>query len=186
MAGFRKDKTTAAQTAANSAAVVTAAAIQKGTIDNGGEAAAEFAVVVFDALFDRLAPVVDADNEVFAAVDAEQAPAAPRASSGTSTKSRSSKTGGNKGRSSGGGKSSVTLGDALNTVLNFGAFEGETLAHLLDIGADEAHEDYGYRDGDADGRDYLAWLAGAKQKNDFIQRRARLVADDAGIEYEVD
>lgn len=76
MAGFRKDKTTAAQTAANAAAEVVKARIQSGDFGNT-DAVNEALLSHFDALFGRLGPVVESDNALFEATEA----AAPAASS---------------------------------------------------------------------------------------------------------
>lgn len=86
-----------------------------------------------------------------------------------------------KGRRSSGG-SSVTLEDALKMDLSFGAFEGVTLAELLDIDAAEADRDYEYGDGERNGRDYLSWLASERNPNEFARKRALLVAEENGIE----
>lgn len=184
MAGFRKDHTTAAQTSANAAGVVVGAMVAKGITKDAGEAA-DAVVVIFDALFERISPIVDSDNALFAEVDAAQAASKPaKNTTTTGDKAYTVSRGGTKGKSSGGAAFKGDLGDALSLVLNFGAFEGKTLEDLKGIDADDASENYGYRDGDADGTDYLKWLAGAKQKNGYVQGAARLVADDAGIEYE--
>lgn len=176
---FRKDKTTAAQTAANVAGGVAQAAIAKGVIAHADEAA-KYAVVVFEALFERLGPVVEADNKVFEAAEGTTTTVAK--TSGKST-ARKGKTSGGSKRRSGGGGGSVTLEDALGMELNSGAFEGVTLGGLLEIGVDEAEDGYGYGNGERDGRDYIAWLASDTYENDYVQRRARLIADAEGIDY---
>jgi hypothetical protein len=175
---FVKDKTGVGQTAANAAATVVAAFIETRVLDDFDSAVKVFADLRHE-LFEELAAIVDADNEAFAAQGGSDRPA--RKSSGGSAK-RTGKTGGRS--HGGGGKSSITLDDARTIELNFGAFKGVTLEDLLDITVDEADEEYGYGDGERSGKDYIAWLASDSNKNKFIQQRARLVADDAGIEYD--
>ncbi|MES2156008.1 MAG: hypothetical protein V4510_12820 [bacterium] len=171
---FQKDKTTAAQTAGNVAGNVAAAALTAGKLDV--DSAAEFVVDVFEALFTKLAPIVDADNANFLAQEGA-APASKTAKSGgerSYSKTRSSKTRGN---------SSVSLDDALGMELNFGAFGGETMGNVLALSADDADEQYGYGDGERSGRDYITWLATDKNKNDYVRTRARVIADSEGISY---
>jgi hypothetical protein len=182
---FRKDKTGAAQTAANSAAVLVSAFADS---FDSFESAVEAYNELREATFEDLAAVVDADNEVFAAAEKGERSngSSSRRSNGkassSSSKSRSRKTSGGSSRK--GGKSSITLDDALSLELNFGAFEGETLETVLGLDADTADDEYGYGDGERDGRDYIAWLASDKNKNEFVQRRARIIADEEGIEYD--
>jgi hypothetical protein len=177
---FRKDKTTAAQTAANVAGAVASAALTKGVVQHADEAA-ENAVVVFDALFERLGPVVEADNIVFAEAEGESA--AKPAKSGGNRSTSGSRTRKTSGGGRKGGRGKVTLEDALSTELIYGAFEGVTLGNLVNISVDEAEESYGYGEGERDGRDYIAWLAGDTNENEYTQLRARLIADAEGIEY---
>lgn len=171
---FVKDKTGAAQTAANASATVIAAfADSFKSFDD--------AVVAFNELrtqvFEELAVVVDADNAVFAAND-NGGTSKPAKSSGSS--SRSGKTFARKSGSNGG---SIGLKDALDMELNFGAFGGETLETVLNLSADDADEQYGYGDGERSGRDYVTWLASDKNKNEYVQKRARVIADEEGIDY---
>lgn len=176
---FVKDKTGSAQTAANASAVVVAAfADSFKSFDDAVEA--------YNALrsdiFDELAAIVDADNEKFAANDSgAKSNGASRSSNGRAKggSSRGSKT--SKGKSSKG--SSISLEDALGMTLNYGAFEGETLETVLGLSVDECEDDYGYGDGERDGRDYIGWMASDKNQNDFTQRRARVIADEEGIDY---
>lgn len=94
---------------------------------------------------------------------------------------RESKTGGKKR------DGDISLKDAENMVLNFGAFEGVALGDLVDIDVDEAEADFHYGDGERDGADYLAgYLAGPKNHNKHVRDRARIVADDRGLEYDGD
>jgi hypothetical protein len=120
---------------------------------------------------------VDEDNAKFAAADGGSTTKAPR-----EKKDRSSKTGGSKRGGSKGG-SSITLDDALDMELNYGAFEGEKLGDVLKLTSGECDEDYSYGDGERDGRDYVSWLASDKNQNEFVQRRARVIADEEGIDY---
>lgn len=180
MAGFRKDKTGAAQTAANAAAQLVSAFA--GSFDAFGDAVEAYNELRED-IFKDLAKTVDADNEMFA--EAEKGGGGSRSSSRRErTSKREGKTGSRGRKSSGGGKSSISLDDALNMELNFGAFEGVTLGELLDKDAEECDEEFAYGDGERDGTDYLAWLASDKNKNEFVQRRARIIADEEGIDYE--
>lgn len=94
---------------------------------------------------------------------------------------RESKTGGRKS------SKDISLDDAEAMVLNFGAFEGVSLGDLVDIDVDEAERDFHYGDGERDGADYLAgYLAGPKNHNKHVRDRARIVADDRGLEYDAD
>src|SRR3989304_3060222 len=106
-------------------------------------------------------------------------PGLQTASNTRSSSGKGRKTGGKKG---GGGK--VTLEDALKMELKGGAFDGVSLGDLIEIDADRADADHGYGDGERDGRDYIAWLAYGSYENDYVKRRAVLVAEDAGIEPE--
>jgi hypothetical protein len=169
---FVKDKTGSAQTAANASATVVAAFADRfNSIDE--------AVVAFNSLreqlFADLSAVVDADNAAFAAADNGSTPKAK--SNGAS---RSAKTGGG---SKGGGKAPA-LKDALSLDLSWGAFKGETLETILNLSVDECFDDYGYGDGEKSGRDYISWLAGSNNNNDFVGTRARVIADAEGISYE--
>lgn len=172
---FVKDKTGSAQTAANASATVIAAfADQFKTFDDAVEAFNSLRSEVFE----DLAKIVDADNAVFAANDSGPAP--KKSYGGTKSNGGSSRSGKTRGGSGGG---SISLGDALDMELNFGAFGGETLKTVLALSADEAEEDYGYGDGERSGRDYITWLASDKNKNEYVQKRARVIADDEGIDY---
>jgi hypothetical protein len=179
MAGFRKDKTTAAQTAANVAGQVTSALVAQGSLDNGADAAAEAVVHIFNELFAVMGPVVDADNALFAEVEAATPAPAPKASGGSKgSSSRGRKTGGGKG-------GDITLEDALNLELTGrGVFAGETLRDVLSLSTEQCDSDYGYGDGEKDGRDYIAYLATERNKNGYTRERARIIADAEGINYD--
>lgn len=160
MAGFRKDKTTAAQTAANGAAEVTAALVTAGVIGNTEDALA-FADQMYDQTFAKLGEVVEADNEVFASVEAEQ----PKRSSGGSRSS-----GGGSRKSSGAGSK-----PAGEVELIFGAFKGLTLNEVYDLTEEQCAE-YGYPKADPgskSGRDYIVWLSkNEDEKASFIRGKA--------------
>ncbi len=174
---FVKDKTGSAQTAANASAVVVAAfAEQFPSFSAAVKAFHELRAEVFE----DLAAIVDADNALFAANDTGAKPSGGKT---YEKKERTSKTR-SASKSKGGGGGSITLDDALTMTLNYGAFEGETLADVLKLSADDCDDDYGYGDGERDGRDYIAWLASDRNKNDFVQRRARIIADEEGISYD--
>lgn len=166
MAGFRKDKTGVAQTAANSASTVVSALITAGIVKT--EAAAKKAFDThYTNVYAELAQVVDEDNELFAKLDAEERKSAPRSTSNGG--------GQNRGRSSGsGGGGTVSVDDALATVFNFGAFKDLTIGEVIDMDA-EATADYGY---DKGGKAYITWLAKSKD-NAFMAKRAKVVLDNA-------
>lgn len=172
---FVKDKTGSAQTAANASAVVVAAFADS---FKNFDAAVEAFNDLRQQVFEDLAAIVDADNEKFAAADSGTTAKPKRERSSSSSR----KTGG--GKSYGNKKSGISLDDALTMTLNFGAFEGETLGDVLGLSADECDDDYGYGDGERDGRDYIKWLASDSNKNEFVQRRARIIADEEGIAYD--
>lgn len=114
MAGFRKDKTTAAQTAANVAGGVTGSLISAGVVDSVTSAAASV-VEIFKALFAELGPVVDADNALFEAVE----------------------------NAGGGAKASAALpaaksDDPGDTILPGGKFKGMSIADVHGLSEDDA------------------------------------------------
>lgn len=170
---YRKDKTGVAQTAANAAATLVSAFVD--TFGTFEEAVQAFNTLR-DDMFEDLAKVVDADNALFASVENQT----DSVSSVSSV--RSFKTGGGKSASNG----KVSLDDAMSLQLNFGAFgnregTGLTLGQVLALSADEADK-YGYGDGERDGRDYITWLAGDRNKNRFVQARAAVIAAAEGLE----
>lgn len=67
---------------------------------------------------------------------------------------------------------------ALDTTLKYGAFKGLTLGQVFQLPASKAAE-YGYGDGQKSGRDYIAWLAGPRQENKFLQKQARVIIEAA-------
>lgn len=177
---FRKDKTTAAQTSANVAGSVVTALIEKGELKSVDEVA-EAVTDIFSAVFEELSPIVEADNKVFE--EAEKSDSGTSSGGGSKSSSRGRKTSGGRKGGSRGGSSSITLEDALSMELSGGAFEGETLGAVLKLSAEECDEDFDYGDGERNGRDYISWLASDKNKNEYTQRRARIIADDEGIDY---
>ncbi len=171
---FQKDYTTVAQTAANAASVVTAALITAKVITDQDDASAYLSETQ-EALFDTLSAVVKSDNEMFKAEDTGKS-TKPAGQHKRSTGGRSG------GRKSSGGGFPGSLKDALALELNSGAFEGVTIAKVLDLSAEEADDDYAYGDGDKSGADYIAWLASDMNKNTYTRAAAALVAEDADIE----
>jgi hypothetical protein len=157
--GFRKDKTTAAQTAANVAGAVTAANIAA-TDGMTATAAAKYVVTVFEALFEQLGPVVEADNLVFAEQD-EVAPV---------RKSTTRSSGSTSSGSTGGGKK-FTAEEAAELVLNSGKYKKQTLGAVYQMDADEAAE-YGAREGEG-GKEYVQWLTTEKNPNSYTRDAAK-------------
>jgi hypothetical protein len=159
------------QTAVNVASTVVVAELAAGVLkaDNVDERFAEMC----DETFTYLDSLATQDDEAYE----KPADKPARASGGTKTAPR-------KTARKGGGGRSFSLSDAQDMVLSFGAFEGVSLIDLAGIAADEADSSYGYGDGERSGVDYLAWLAGSKQKNTYVQPRAAMVADELGISYE--
>jgi hypothetical protein len=169
MAGFRKDQTGVAQTAANTAATMVAAAITAGVIGDMETAKTEFDRIREDT-FNDLKTVVDADNELFAKVEAEAPKAAPRS-----------------GGSSSGGKTygPPSLEQALGTELTFGAFKGVKLERIIEM-TDAERAEYGYEKGAVAYLTYLSKLdvvseadaAKGRKPNDFIASRAKVILED--------
>lgn len=158
MAGFRKDKTTAAQTAANGAAEVTSALVTAGVITDA-DAAKAFHAELYAQTFEELGAVVEADNVVFAEAEAS----APKSSGGSRKSGGSSK---------GGGSSSKPAGEV---ELIFGAFKGLTLDEVYDLSPEQAGE-YNYPKADPgskSGREYIVWLSkNEDEKASFIRGKA--------------
>lgn len=163
---FRKDKTTAAQTAFNAGAAVAAGLASSGSITTGAEAL-EVIKTIAEGLFGEsttLAQVVDGDNALFEATEA----AAP------AKKSYAPKGGGS---TNSGPK--VTLEDARATVFNFGKFKGVSLGDVYDMPASKAQE-FGHGEGDKAGKTYVQWLAKTTdEKTGFMRRRAQVILDAA-------
>ena len=169
MAGFRKDQTGVAQTAANTAATMVAAAITAGVIGDMETATTEFDRIRA-ATFEDLQKVVDHDNELFASVEA----AAPARSTSSSS-------------SSGGAKSYAppSLEQALDCELTFGAFKGVKLGRIIEM-TDAERAEYGYEKGATAYLTYLSKLdkvseadaAKGRKPNTFIASRASVILED--------
>lgn len=163
---FRKDQTGVAQTAANTAATVVAAAITAGVIQSMEDAKAEFDSIRLST-FEDLKGIVEADNIIFAEAEANAPKAtrtsAPRASGGSN-----------------GGYATPSLETALATDLGFGKFKTVTLGELAKMTAAETAE-YGYETGN--GVKYLTYLStldrveDGKKPNPFIASRAKVVLE---------
>jgi hypothetical protein len=162
---FRKDQTGVAQTAANTAATVVAAAITAGVITSMEDAKTEFDSIRLSTFTD-LKTIVEADNVVFAEAEAN-APAPQRRSTG----------GGGKPS---GGYAPPSLDQALSCDLSFGKFKGVTLGELAKMSKADTSE-YGYETGD--GVKYLTYLStldkveDGKKPNTFIASRAKVVLE---------
>ncbi len=128
---YRQLKTSAGQTAANAAVQLVAAKLGEGgtVIDAFNE--------LFDAVFAKLSPIVDADNALLEAQEGA-APAAKKASS------------------------SKNPGDTLFTG---GKFKGKTIAEVFAMDEATAKSDFGHQYGD--GASYITgYVATAKNSND--------------------
>jgi hypothetical protein len=166
MAGFRKDQTGVAQTAANTAATMVAAAITAGIIGDMEVAKTEFDRIR-EATFADLKSVVDTDNELFAAVEA----AAPAKSSSSSSGEKT--------------YADPSLEQALNTELSFGAFKGVKLSRVIEM-TDAERAEYGYEKGATAYLTYLSKLdkvseadaAKGRKPNTFIASRAKVILED--------
>lgn len=162
--GFRKDKTTVAQTAANAAATVTAALVTAGCIQDP-EAADEYFNSLWTRVFGLLGVVVDTDNDMFAEQEEKE-------------KKAPSRRAWSKGKAKG---TSITFEDAAATALGFGKFgskdengqpSGVTLGELLNMSEADCAK-YGY---DGDGIKYLKYLE-KNEGNRYIARRAHIVLE---------
>jgi hypothetical protein len=156
-------KTTALQTAVKAAAGIVAAEIAAGLLETAAEVDSRYAEIR-DREFEVIAKQVDADNELFAAND-------------DGGKKRSG--GGRKA----GGSGTVTLQEAMDTVVNWGVFKGLTLGEVFEMSAEEAAE-YGYADKDGlptkPGRQWIAWAAkNSDPKAQFIAKRCALIIENA-------
>ncbi|MEM2973347.1 MAG: hypothetical protein QXS50_04275 [Candidatus Caldarchaeum sp.] len=150
---YRVSKTSALQTAIKAAVDIAIAELNAGLVNNHDEVMA-----LVDSLkqqfTDELYPMVEEDNALQAASDA----AASRSTGGSS-------------------RPPVSLQDALNTVLNFGAFKGLTLGDVANMDATETAT---YTQGkySKSGVEWLKWAAGNKDpKAAFIRVRAQKVLD---------
>lgn len=156
-------KTNVLQSAIKAAAELTSAEVAAGITGPSQEEVQARFNQLRGPLFEELAAQVDADNALFAAND-----------SGSSKGGGSKRSSGGKG-SAGGGE--PTLDEAKDMVLNFGAFKTVTLGEVLGLTAEQA-ADYGYGEGDKDGRAYITWLANNKDpKAGFAAKRAKVIID---------
>lgn len=170
--GFRKDKTTVAQTAANNAGNIVAALATAGIVKTAAAAQKAFDEL-YGGFYGPLAEVVDADNEMFA----EQEKADAKSGGGRS----SSRSGGSR-KGGSGGSAAPSLQDSLDMVLNFGAFKTLTLSEVLDLDAEGAQE-YGYGEGDKTGRQYVEWLAkNTDPKAKYAATRAAVIVESQRAE----
>lgn len=162
---FRKDKTTAAQTAFNAGAAVAAGLAASGSITDADEALKVIRTVAAGIFGSdtTLSTVVDGDNELFEKTEAAAPAKKSYSPSGTSTNS--------------GPK--VTLEDARATVFNFGKFKGQALGDVYDMPASKAQE-FGHGEGDKAGKTYVQWLAKTTdEKTGFMRRRAQVILESA-------
>ncbi len=150
MAGFRKDKTTAAQTSANVAGGVTQSLIAAGLITDVAEAKAAV-VELTESLLGVLGPVVDADNALFAEVEA----AAPATTSKSKAKSNSAGSGSN---------------DVGSLELNSGKFAGQTIAAVYEMDEETASSQFAYAKGP--GSAYIKWLTTQANPNPYTRDKA--------------
>jgi hypothetical protein len=149
MAGFRKDKTTVAQTAANTAAEVTAALVTAGVIKSTAKAD-EYLESRYNATLALLTPVVDADNELFAKVEGQDKPA-PRG---------------------GGGRKPATPSEPGEVVFFGGKFKGCTIAEVMAMSEETAKEVHGHPYGD--GSTYIKnYVATDKNTNETTREAAK-------------
>lgn len=157
---FRKDRTTAAQTALNSSASIVTGLVTQGAIAT--VASAKKALVeLYQTAFAEIGPVVDSDNEVFAA--AEQAEGSkPRSSTKTASKANGSKT----------AKKDSVPDDAGEFILSGGKFKDLTIAEIYAMDAEEAGKTYGHREGEA-GSTYVGWLASERNNNEIRREAAQ-------------
>jgi hypothetical protein len=164
MAGsFRKDKTTSANTA-----IMTAGGIVQGLIAAGKVTSLPKAVEAFDTLFDaalsKAGPVVDADNALFAEVEAA-APAPAAKSSGGGAK---------RGGSKGGQKPADAAG---SLSLNSGPFKGQTIEDVYGLDAEAAKGEFGYTHGD--GAAYITYLTTEDNPNSYTRDAAAAFLEQA-------
>jgi hypothetical protein len=163
-------RSTLAQTASNNATAL---------LVNAFDLASEEGRTEFFAAHDAISEHIFARLDAVAATDdAKFEERAEKPASGGS-KSYSKKTGGGKG-----GSGKVTLEGALSLELNSGAFKGATMGDVLALDAATCDEQYGYGDGERNGRDYIGWLATDRNRNDFTRARAAVIAEAEGIEVE--
>ncbi len=159
MAGFRKDKTTSANTSIMTAGSVVSALIGAGVIKTVASAA-KASEELFDAYFAKASPVVDEDNETFAAVEETEA----KGGGGKKTYSKSKK--------SDDDEDGTTAADPGDVRLKGGKFKGCTISEVYEMDSDEAGDTYGHRDGEA-GSTYIEWLATSQNPNKFTRDKSK-------------
>lgn len=167
MAGFRKDRTTAAQTAANSAATLTAARVANGELK--GVAVDKALVASYKALFgsdELLSAVVESDNKVFAAVEAEGGGAASK--SPTKSAAKTTKTAAKSGAASGKQQPTDNPG-AL--AFNKGKYAGLTIEEVAALSEEEVIA-RGGREGDT-GLNYIEWTSTDANPNEYMRKAAQ-------------
>lgn len=150
MAGYRKDKTTVAQTALNGASEVAAALVGAGLIKTVEEADA-YINSRFESTFALLAPIVDADNALFAETEA----VSPAKSSGSKTVKAS--------------KPGATPGE---TEFDGGKFKGCTISEVYAMTEDVAKNTYGHQYG-AGSTYILNYVATDKNTNPTTREAAK-------------
>ena len=153
MAGFRKDKTTGAQTALNVAGEVTAALVAAGKVTTVAKAVDALGEL-FAQGFDQVGPVVDADNEVFAAVDAAGGGSKPKAEKKASSKSDDD-----------GPQFKGDADEAGEMAFKTGKFKTLTIAEVDALDKEDA-EAYDYS---GSGSDYLDFIGSDKNKNSYTR-----------------
>lgn len=153
---FRKDKTGVAQTAANTAAQLTAALVEAGVLKTAA-AVDKYFEGRYEATFAPLAVIVEEDNKVFAEADAAEA-----ASGGT--RRRSSRSGGSQPKGE-------TPGEPGDVAFFGGKFKGSTIAEVYAMSEDEAKE-FNHQYGD--GSTYIInYVATDKNTNDTTREAAK-------------
>ena len=160
MAGsFRKDKTTGAQTALNAAGVVTAQLVATGVVKTTG-AAVKALGELFDAGFEKVAPVTDADNALFAEVEKAAPKADPKAKSKTTSKSKDDDGPTFKGDAD----------EAAAMEFNSGKFKGLSIKEVDDLDEEDASA-YDYN---GPGSEYLDFIGSDKNKNPYTRSAVRI------------
>jgi hypothetical protein len=162
--GFRKDRTTSANTAIMTAGGIVSSLIEAGKVTTLPKAAEAFELL-FDAALAKATPVVDADNALFAEVEAAEAAdrkARPAAKASSGTKS----SGGSK--KSGGGQKPQDAGGTLT--MNSGPFKGETIEDIYGLDEDTAKDNFGYTRGA--GSAYVEYLSTDENPNEYTRAAA--------------
>lgn len=157
---FQVLSTNLLQSAIKAAAQVTAALIQVG--DEGAKDDPQGTLnAISEEIFAQLQEVADADNEKLREEE--------KSSGGGGSRKGGTRKGG--GRKGGGG--SVESDGSME--MTWGAFEGESIADIYEMDA-ETCSDFGYGDGDKNGRQYVTWLSKNKD-NEYVAKRAKAFLD---------